>query len=106
MNEMIERVAEAICTADERDGGLPWSFIRTLKHASKGYHDKARAAIAEMREPTEAMCEAGDREAQEQFLYSTAAEERAIVLVIADAFRKMMDAALNPPPRSTPPPTA
>lgn len=56
MTTMLDRVAEAICQADEQNGGPPWGYVKTLgKHAVAGYYDRARAAIQEMREPTEAM---------------------------------------------------
>ena len=52
MSEMVERVAIAVCEAD----GCLWSEATDL---DKGlYRDTARDAIAAMREPTEAMCDA------------------------------------------------
>ncbi len=48
MNEMIERVAQAIGAAHERDAPILVAL-----------EELARAAIAAMREPTEAMVDAG-----------------------------------------------
>ena len=58
--EMIERVARAICQADEQNGGPSWEYVRSLgERGVSGYFDRARAAIEAMREPTEAMALAG-----------------------------------------------
>jgi len=46
MNEMVERVAQAI-----RGGNVAWEW--------QDFEDEARRVIAAMREPTEAMLEAG-----------------------------------------------
>jgi hypothetical protein len=47
MNEMVERVARAICAASAT---LDW----------REYQDEAHAAIAAMREPTDTMAKIGD----------------------------------------------
>jgi hypothetical protein len=53
---MIERVARAIVTADEQNGGPPWDYLmRQGKHVVGPVYDRARAAIEEMREPTQDM---------------------------------------------------
>jgi hypothetical protein len=41
--ELRERVAKALCTADEQNGGLPWEALG--KHARAGYYDNADTAI-------------------------------------------------------------
>jgi hypothetical protein len=41
-----EKVARAICTADEQNGGPPWEYVLTMgKHVVNGYYDRADAAI-------------------------------------------------------------
>lgn len=58
---MIERVAKAIAQADERNGGPPYDYTIGLgKHAKEALFDRARAAIAAMREPTMNMIDAAD----------------------------------------------
>lgn len=57
VSEMVERVAQALCTEDERDGGAPWGY-----YGAKGrqaYYDRAIAAIKEMREPSDVQVAAG-----------------------------------------------
>ncbi len=57
---MVEIVAKAIAQADEQNGGPPYEYRITLsKHAKEQLFDQARAAIAAMRIPTEAMADAG-----------------------------------------------
>lgn len=63
MNEMVERIARAIMLADghnnpENPPRFPTDF--SAKEASE-YRSAARAAIAAMREPTEAMLAASGR---------------------------------------------
>lgn len=41
---MVERVARAICEADERNGAAPWDWYGSDK-ARSGYFDQARAAV-------------------------------------------------------------
>jgi hypothetical protein len=68
MNEIIERVARALCTADSCSpdailGIVPEVLIvprpDIAMPAWHSYVDKARAAIVAMREPTDDMLEAG-----------------------------------------------
>jgi len=53
MTEMIERVARAIHSAEVEDEGDPWNDLGDYVQGE--YRTLARAAIAAMREPTEAM---------------------------------------------------
>ena len=59
MTDMIERVAKAMA---ENDSGPMDSALFAIhwREFGEGYIDSARAAIAAMREPTEAMLEAAD----------------------------------------------
>lgn len=58
---MIEKVARAIATADEQNGGPPYDMLMTMgKHVREGLYDRAKAAIEAMQEPTEAMTKAGE----------------------------------------------
>jgi hypothetical protein len=44
--QLIEKVARAICQADEQNGGPPWEYVQTLgKHPVNNLNDRARAAI-------------------------------------------------------------
>jgi hypothetical protein len=56
MNEMIERVARAICVDEYED---PDELLDTNDPVWTDYISRARAAIEAMREPTDAMKEAG-----------------------------------------------
>lgn len=92
MSEMIERVARAMCIADgynpDRDLGFydPVTEKRLLAWQYR-YPDRARAAIAAMREPTEAMCAAGiEKDDELEWLQ----QERAIPQV----YTAFIDAAL------------
>lgn len=63
-DSMIERVARALVTADERNGGPPWDYVVGLgKHAIAARMDQALAAIEAMRQPTQAMLAAPYHEA-------------------------------------------
>ena len=44
--ELIDRVAQAICTADERNGFMPWGGLG--KEARELYRERAEAAINEI----------------------------------------------------------
>ena len=58
MSDLVERVARAICTADEQNGGPPWDNVKSrLKHADESYRDRARAAIAIALEEAARVCE-------------------------------------------------
>lgn len=53
---MIEKVARAIATADEQNGGPPYEMLMTMgKHVRNDLYDRAKAAIEAMREPTDLM---------------------------------------------------
>lgn len=52
MNDMIERVAEAICNQTFRESG-PFLWKRASPKFKSEYLSRARAAIVAMREPTE-----------------------------------------------------
>lgn len=46
-DKLREKVAKAICTADEQNGGPPWGMVLTMgKHVVAGLYDRADAAIA------------------------------------------------------------
>lgn len=49
-----EHVARAIQTADEQNGGAPYELVIQNKHSKEALFDRARAAIAAMREREEA----------------------------------------------------
>lgn len=51
MNEMIERVARGIATADERNGGPPYEAVILNKHSREALFDRATEAIAALRDP-------------------------------------------------------
>jgi hypothetical protein len=82
MNEMIEKVARALSAAE--DGN---------EENWRSFTPDARAAISAMREPTEAMANAGGLaiNADEDVLAVTAQEAR-------QAFTAMLDAALGDAP--------
>ena len=50
MSQMVDRVARALCEDDYQG---TWLYIDNI--AQEGYRKQARAALAAMREPTEAM---------------------------------------------------
>jgi len=58
MSETVERVAKIIA-ASVWDGLLPWD--KMPEGYQEGYRKYARRAIAEMREPTEAMVRVADQ---------------------------------------------
>lgn len=49
---MIEKVARAIATADERNGAPPYELVVQNKHSREFLYDQAKAAIEAMREPS------------------------------------------------------
>jgi hypothetical protein len=58
MSEMVDRVAKALWeSSDDTEMGAPWENL--TGHWRKTYEDMARVAIAAMREPTQAMLDAG-----------------------------------------------
>lgn len=87
MNEMIDRVAKALCKQDSEP-----------KECARFYAAIARVAIEAMREPTAAMLTAGweaalfDHRAVDQAEYEAAAKEYP-----RSVWRRMIDAALTPP---------
>lgn len=99
MSEMIERVARAICKArgDDPDARGPavWQsgfYPDHLFARWRSYEGLARAAIAEMREPTEAMVAAGGREVQIDYENGREADR---VTDATNCWQAMIDAALN-----------
>jgi hypothetical protein len=66
MNEMIERVARAI--ADNLYSADPYDEMVKDRRANYRIQSVARAAIAAMREPTEAMSQAGGGEQGDPFM--------------------------------------
>lgn len=54
MGELEERVARAIATAAEQNGGPPYDALVREKHAKECLFDEARAAIAVLRTPSDA----------------------------------------------------
>jgi len=46
-DDLVERVARAICTVDEQNGGAPWDYhIGRKSRIIDTYYDQAKAAIA------------------------------------------------------------
>jgi hypothetical protein len=88
-DDMIERVARAICYQNMIDDG--YSEETSIRSAdgemSKNFRLQARAAIEAMREPTSEMCTAG-HVAMENF--TAQIEHRAITPII---WHSMIDAA-------------
>ena len=78
---MVERVARAICLADGEDPDERCEDWMQEFSGWRGYVESARAAIAAMREPTEAMLEAGR---------STPPRTRCL-----EVYRAMIDEALK-----------
>jgi hypothetical protein len=74
MTDLVKRVARAIAKAANP---MPWDMLD--EDAVRSYHLQARAAIAAMREPTEAMIEAVPD-----------------VMTASEAWQAMIDAALSP----------
>lgn len=86
MNEMVERVAEALAGRQwtSMEDGNVYCSNPTKYH----YREQARAAIAAMREPTNAMVDAGQKPPRAPFRYMAEASLRLRWLA-------MIDAALN-----------
>lgn len=86
MTEIIERVAQAIYRAQKgRDASE--EFWTTPATGANFYRDMARAAIAAMREPTEAMIDASPIEGVAWDKYSRG--------YATDCYRAMIDAAIQ-----------
>lgn len=81
MSEMVERVARAIC-GDPNDDG---------RNVLEVHRQRARLAIAAMREPTEAMVEAGVRLGCPEGGGGDITASEA-----TDTWQKMIDEALKP----------
>ncbi len=90
MNEMVERVAEAMWLEDTQD--VKWEFAQ--RNYAPGYRVRARAAIAAMREPTEAMVRAGDLAQTEARGPKLGAQ---VAMASSVPWRAMIDAALVEP---------
>jgi hypothetical protein len=101
--DMVERVARALCARLGRDPdtlgpsivvtdmgsmGIAATFNGPPEPAWKSYEAEARAAIEAMREPTEAMVEAGS---DAPIMNYDGNDPR-------DVWRLMISAALTPPP--------
>lgn len=90
-SEMVERVASAICRRNTLLT-LPTASAETLRNSfdlgRKMWTDMACAAIEAMREPTEAMAEAGEEMAR-----SDGAHDCEVHM--ADVYAAMIDAALG-----------
>lgn len=94
MNEMIEKVARALCVAncdnpDEADFGFLSDSVKG--YAWQGYIPQARAAIEAMREPLEWMILQADRKAEKVF------GDRETNLDPHGTWQVMIDAALGGP---------
>lgn len=50
MSDLIEKVARAICLADEQNGAAPYEYRMQNKHIALAVNDQARAAIAAVAE--------------------------------------------------------
>ena len=90
--EMIERVARALVSSEGDD---PDALIHTMKGKTPVWTlgvEQARAALAAIREPTEPMLQASERE------WDGRMSARS-----AGVWQAMIDAALNPTPQTTNP---
>ena len=92
MSEMVERVAKAIRDHNMRQGGVEPASDMTPFEAQH-YTAEARAAIAAMREPTEAMVLAGD-DAQTDIQGPD--EGIQVAMCSSVPWQAMIDAALSP----------
>ena len=86
MSEMIERVAKAIALDDCQT----WNELDAVNRGM--FLSFARAAIAAMREPTEAMLEAGTITVSKTGVISISTQDAARI------WRAMVDAALHSAP--------
>jgi hypothetical protein len=76
-----EKVAKAICTADEQNGGPPWDYVQTMgKHVVSGLYDRADAAIDMVLEEAARVAEDTDvsTSGQATMRYNIAAAIRAM----------------------------
>lgn len=109
METMIERVASALCVADDKDPETVrrMSALRAFSgHAEPewpGYLLRARAVLEAMREPTAAMVAAGQLAAPDQVYYKSGALSRCVepefrsdwANVALHSYRAMIDASLS-----------
>lgn len=104
MNEMVERVAKAMYGGDADvflTGHNPWDTCAAV--IQEAYRREARAAIAAMREPTEAMLKRGaGTRATMQFLNQGISGPIGEWPAM-DAWTRMIDAALAELPATDPP---
>lgn len=93
MTDLIETVAKAICRTVPGTGNVDEHFIEKMYPRTRSmWLDIARAAITAMREPTEAMIDAGLDED------GGGHDDPANRAIQARAFTAMIDAALAPAP--------
>jgi DNA-binding LacI/PurR family transcriptional regulator len=93
MPEMVERVARAMWERTH-DGSWPEDADRTGHDNLDLYREDARAAIAAMREPTEAMGKAAATHCNERLRESSVIQSGRLSVPIFDIWRAMIDAAL------------
>ena len=103
MTTMVERVARALCVAGHIPEGCGWTDDEKREFADehwRAWEKEARAAIQAMREPTDAMIEAGaiatkdvSRDDQGRRVTTYLAIDR-----ISAAYRSQIDAALAEQP--------
>jgi hypothetical protein len=123
MSEMIERVARAMCKeisgrdADDKDGGPHplGTWLDPVERWWTGYIDAARAAIAAMREPTEAMLAAAVQfpdhlraehpDKDDQWHAAMWAATKAEQMGLSQRWQDMIDAALPEQPENKRPGT-
>lgn len=91
MNEMIEKVARALCVAncdnpDEADFGFLSDSVKG--YAWQGYVPQARAAIEAMRKPTEAMEEAYECAVDVACLGEALGSDKAWAVMIEAALKR------------------
>lgn len=97
MTDMVERVARAICAsmgyAPDMDASQ--EFTNRTGPMWMAYIQEARAAIGAMREPTEAMVEAGAEDVASEYDDGKDQKHRETARV---SFTSMITAALKEPP--------
>lgn len=97
MSELVERVARAICKSRFMNGGNEdddgWDDLPKAHKQQRLI--EARAAIEAMREPTEAMIDAGEPEFYEWMF----GQEDWTRPMVPQGWRAMIDAALTDIPR-------
>lgn len=92
MSEIVERVARALCDEDLwQCGGSDGTRLNPAMPNWHHYRKQARLTIEAMREPTEAMCEAGATYYHDNYQTGHAKEQTAA----PDIWRAMIDEALK-----------